>query len=348
MSASFFELCYNFFMLLKLIILVLICLIILSSLLLYLLLKKYKRIKSDVLKASQAFRRARYGDINIRVNNFCLKELENSINRLLETINDRELMIKEYQNALSKKNLSLEEILKQEKQLQLFKEEFVATLTHDMKVPVIAELNSLNFLLEGRFGDLNDKQSEILNLMKTSNQELKDLIENILETYKLDQKKLELKISKNNFNEFIKSIINEMTPIVLKSNHNINMNINNTEDLHLDFDEFQLKRVIKNLVQNALTFSLPCEPIDIETVVDNNNLKVSITNKGTSISQEDLDLIFNKYYQGHSKFRKAGTGLGLYLARQIMFAHNGNIGVDSSKEGYTTFIITLPLKYTDS
>ena len=101
-------------------------------------------------------------------------------------------MIKEYQSVLSKKNLSLEQILQQEKQLQIFKEEFAATLTHDMKVPVIAELNSLNYLLEGRFGNLNEKQIQVLNLMKTSNQELKDLIENMLETYKLEQKTIVL------------------------------------------------------------------------------------------------------------------------------------------------------------
>ena len=98
------------------------------------------------------------------------------------------LNLKEYQSTLSNKNLSLEEILKHEKQLQIFKEEFAATLTHDMKVPVIAELNSLNYLLDGRFGELNDKQTEILKLMKSSNQELKDLIENMLETYRLEQK----------------------------------------------------------------------------------------------------------------------------------------------------------------
>ena len=72
-------------------------------------------------------------------------------------------------------------------------------------------------------------------------------------------------------------------------------------------------------------------------------MKINIINQGSSISQDDLELIFQKYYCGHSKFRKAGTGLGLYLSQQIVLAHNGNITVDSSQDGLTTFTLTLSI-----
>ena len=251
-------------------------------------------------------------------------------------------MIKEYQSTLSKKNLSLEEIIKQEKQLQLFKEEFAATLTHDMKVPVIAELNSLNYLIDGRFGMLNDKQLEILRLMKASNQELKELIENMLETYRLEQKKIKLEKSKNYLNPFINSIVDEMGQIAIESEHKISVDLSQTENFELEFDVFQLKRVIKNLIQNALSFSPNSSEIIICSELYNEKIKLLFTNKGSGISADDLDLIFQKYYCGHSKFRKAGTGLGLYLSQQIVLAHNGKIEVDSSKEEETTFILTLP------
>lgn len=309
----------------------------------FVLYKKYKRLNLDVTKISIAMKRVRYGDFNVRIDKLDNKNLETTINRLIETMYDREMMIKEYQATLSKKNLTLEDILKQEKQLQLFKEEFAATLTHDMQVPVIAELNSLNYLLDGRFGELNEKQTEILKLMKLSNQELKDLIENMLETYRLEQKKLELNLSENNFNEFILSTIREMEPIVLKSGHSIVSEIIETNDSVFEFDSFQLKRVIKNLIQNALSFSQNEKEIVIKTKKFQHCVKLSVTNKGVGISSEDLDMIFHKFYSGHSKFRKAGTGLGLYLSQQIMLAHNGEIEVDNSKEGYTTFILTLPV-----
>lgn len=303
---------------------------------------KYNKLLSDVSKIYLAVKRVRYGDINLRLRNLYNQELESLINRLFETIYDREMMIKEYQSTLSKKNLSLEEIIKQEKQLQLFKEEFAATLTHDMKVPVIAELNSLNYLIDGRFGMLNDKQLEILRLMKASNQELKELIENMLETYRLEQKKIKLEKSKNYLNPFINSIVDEMGQIAIESEHKISVDLSQTENFELEFDVFQLKRVIKNLIQNALSFSPNSSEIIIRSELYNEKIKLLFTNKGSGISAEDLDLIFQKYYCGHSKFRKAGTGLGLYLSQQIVLAHNGKIEVDSSKEEETTFILTLP------
>ena len=113
--------------------------------------------------------------------------------------------------------------------------------------------------------------------------------------------------------------------------------------MNLVFDSFQLKRVVKNLIQNAITFSYPSSQIKIETYKDEENIKVAFTNEGNTISDEDLELIFNKYYSGHSKFRKSGTGLGLYLARQIILAHNGNLSADCSQKNLTSFIITLPI-----
>lgn len=303
--------------------------------------RKYKMLKNDVSSITKSLLRVRYGDINVRVKNLNDENLELTCNRLIETIYDREMMIKEYQSTLADKNLSLEEILKQEKQLQLFKEEFAATLTHDMKVPVIAELNSLNYLLEGCFGDLNEKQIEILKLMKSSNQELKELIENMLETYKLDQKSLSLNIKPHNFNDFLLSIIKEMIPISDSSEHIIAYNIDETSELIFDFDDFQIKRIIKNLIQNAISFSPNCSEIKIKTEKENSKIKFIISNTGNTISKDDLELIFQKYYSGHSKFRKAGTGLGLYLSQQIALAHNGNIEIDTSEDGITTFILTL-------
>ena len=305
--------------------------------------KKYKKSCSDFAKILLALKRLRYGDINVRCSDLNDKLLENSINRLIETIYDREMMIKEYQSTLSKKNLSLEEVLNQEKQLRSVKEEFAATLTHDMKVAVIAELNSLNYLLEGRFGDLNDKQCQVLELMKSSNLELKELIENMLEVYKLEQDKLKLNLSEYNLSDFLNSVINEMQPIASNSKLEISAEFNNEIPIIITFDNFQIKRVIKNLIQNAISFGSANSVIDISAISDDKNVKISVKNKGCGISEEDLELIFHKYYTGQSKFKKLGTGLGLYLSRQIIMAHGGDISV-KSKGGFTEFIITLPVK----
>lgn len=313
--------------------------------LLFIIYRKYVLLKNDVLSITKAVQRVRYGDINVRVKNLHNQKLETVTNRLIETMYDREMMIKEYQSTLSQKNIKLEEMISNEKQLQALKEEFAATLAHDMKVPVIAELNSIEYLLDSRFGAINEKQSEVLNLMKISNQELKELIDNMLETYRLDQKELKLNIKSHNFNEFIIRIIKEMYPIAYNTAHSIIYSIEETNGINIDFDDFQMKRIIKNLIQNAISFSPNASEIKIITYVEKNLIKFVISNIGNNISKDDLDLIFHKYYSGHSKFRKAGTGLGLYLSQQIALAHNGNIDVDNSKTGVTSFILSLPLNH---
>ena len=212
-----------------------------------------------------------------------------------------------------------------------------------MKVPVIAELNSINYLLEGRFGELNDKQTELLKLMQSSNSELKELIDNMLETYKLDQNEIKLNITKNNINNFIESTVSEMTPISIKNGNKIQTNLKETKDTEISFDEFQLKRVIKNIIQNAISFSPANSVIEVYSQLAENKILIHITNAGVSISKEDIELIFKKYYSGHAKYKKAGTGLGLYLSQQIMLAHNGNITVDTEQEGKTTFTVNLPI-----
>lgn len=306
---------------------------------------KYKKennaLKYDISKIILATKRVRYGDINIKLEKLNNSELQNTINRLFETIHDRELMIKEYQATLSKKNLSLEEIIKQEKELRKLKEDITATLTHDMKVPVIAELNSIDYLLQGHFGELTEKQKEALNLMKTSNQELKELIENILEAYKMEQKETELNISSICINNFIERTTKEMEPISSNKNINIKTEIEKTIDFNINIDEFQIKRIIKNLIQNAITHSIKNSVIKIETIKEENELKINIINKGITISEEEVNLIFNKYYSGQSKFRKLGTGLGLYLSKKLAQAHKGDLTVSCENEE-TIFTLHLP------
>ena len=113
----------------------------------------------------------RYGNLHERVNNdvaSILPSLSNSINSMIESIVDREDMIKEYQNDLSKKIDVLTEI-------EELKEDFVATITHDLKVPILAEKNMLSFLLDNRFGELSNTQREALVHLKNSNKITLDL-----------------------------------------------------------------------------------------------------------------------------------------------------------------------------
>ena len=295
--------------------------------------RNHKKMLRSILKTINS---VRYGNLYERVNEETFSLMPNfaqSINSMIDSIVDRENMIKEYQNDLNKKIEALKEI-------EQLKEDFVATLTHDLKVPIMAEKNMLSFLLDNRFGELNDNQKEAVQHLKNSNKELVELVEIILETYKLNETKIELTKEKTDINSLLQETLEEMRPISDSDNITLNFYTEFYSDILLD--KFYIKRVLKNLILNAISFSNPYSKIDTAVCNDDKNIYIKITNYGKSIKKEDIKHVFDKYYTTAKKFRKVGTGLGLYLSNKIVKAHKGKISIESEENKSTTFIVVLP------
>lgn len=295
--------------------------------------RTHKKMLGIVLKTVNS---VRYGNLYERVNeNACslIPNFVQSINSMIDSLADREAMIKEYQNELNKKIDGLQEI-------EQLKEDFVATLTHDLKVPIMAEKNMLSFLMEEKFGKLNEQQKEAVFHLKNSNQELVELVEIILETYKLNETKINLVKEKICVNDLLKDTIEEMKPI--SDSDDIQVNFFTEFDGDVELDKFYIKRALKNLILNAISFSEPGSKIDTAVCIDEKNVYIKITNYGKGIKKEEVKHVFDKYYTTAKKFRKVGTGLGLYLSNKIVKSHKGRIMVESEKDNWTTFAIVLP------
>lgn len=226
-------------------------------------------------------------------------------------------------------------------ELETLKEDFVATLTHDLKVPIIAEANMLSMFLDETFGKLTEKQKVALKNMQVSNVELLELVQTVLDTYKIGR----LTLYKENImlKGFIEEIIDEMKPIAQKNKNKLVFLLN--RDIWVFADKMQLRRVIKNLIQNAISYGKPNTDIEIKIGEIPNYMVIKVKDYGEGISKENIERIFNKYYSAAKKFRKIGTGLGLYLALHIMRAHNGDLLVESVEGEYTEFCIKIPVNY---
>lgn len=253
------------------------------------LLRKYKSLKKTFRKNKTALRAiiktinsVRYGNLYERVNeeSFAIfPNLAQSVNSMIESIVDREDMIKEYQNDLNKKIDALKEV-------EQLKEDFVATLTHDLKVPILAEKNMLNFLLDNRFGELNEKQKEALLYLKNSNKELVELVEIILETYKVNETKIDLHKESVDINRLVEETTEEMKPI--SDTDSISINYWSEFFEKVQVDEFYIKRVLKNLILNAISFSNPSSKVDVALCNDDKKIYIKITNYGKSIKKEEI------------------------------------------------------------
>ena len=227
-----------------------------------------------------------------------------------------------------------------QKEIEQLKDDFVSTLTHDLKVPIIAEANILEFLLEEKFGPISDKQREAIKNLQLSNKELIELVQIVLETYKMKDSGEMMYFESFEINPFINDIVKDMSPIAEKNN--LKIRFKEYENIKITADQIQLKRVIKNLINNAIQHSESKTNIDISVIKMQTEVNISIIDYGKGIPQEDLAQIFKKYYSTAKKFRKIGTGLGLYLAQKIIKSHGGEITVSSIEGEGTTFSIHLP------
>ena len=227
-----------------------------------------------------------------------------------------------------------------QKEIETLKEDFIATLTHDLKVPIVAEANMLDLLLAQRFGNITEKQEEALINMKSSNKELIELVQTVLETYKIKATGVSLYREKFELNSFLSDILSEMEPIAEQTNNSLQLETN--EEIYLKADKIQLKRVLKNLINNALSYGANGTNVEIKAFLSETEVIITVKDYGKGIPADDIKKIFQKYYSTAKKFRKTGTGLGLFLAQQIIKAHHGTLTVQSKPDEFTEFCVKLP------
>ncbi|MBO5947242.1 hypothetical protein J6Q66_00220 [bacterium] len=236
--------------------------------------------------------------------------------------------------------LTIKDISK-EKELNDVKNNFMATLAHDLRVPLLAESNTLKLLKNKNFGEVNPKILEVFDLLIQSNSDVLSLTEILLETYKLEQTKLVLNKTNTNINQLVQDVCDEMVGVLISNSMKINFECN--EEVFLNIDAFQIKRVLRNLIKNSIDYSSEVSK-NIEILINNQQIGCYITIRdfGYGISNQEQDLIFQKFYSGKHKFRKVGSGLGLYLSNEIVKAHEGTISIESVENKQTDFIVFLP------
>ena len=216
------------------------------------------------------------------------------------------------------------------------KETYVATLTHDLKTPTIAQIRSLELLSQGAFGMLTPKQNEIVVMTLESCKFMLEMISTILFAYKYEND--EVKINPEDF-----SIVNltmesckAMEPLAKNKNMQIIIKPDRKNDI-IYADPIQIKKVINNLLSNSISYA--CENSEIEIQIKNlhDNVEFLVKNESSYIPPSTMKNIFNKYVTHKSKFNKIGVGLGLYSSRKIIENHGGSMIAESMPNNEIVF-----------
>lgn len=232
--------------------------------------------------------------------------------------------------------------IRAQKEMEQLRDDFVATLTHDLRTPLLAAIQTLKFFLDGSLGELQDKQKVLLATMQKSNEDLLGLVNALLEVYRYDSGKLNLCRTNFSFKDLVEQCYKELLPLAKNKNIEFNLELDPKENLVINADRGEIRRVITNLCGNAINYTNLNGKIQLSVKEQNSDLIFSVLDNGNGIPVEDIPNLFKRFSQGTSKKRSTGTGLGLYLSRQIIEAHGGKIWLESkiNKGSEFSFLLT--------
>ncbi len=221
------------------------------------------------------------------------------------------------------------------------KETFLAMVTHDLKTPVNAEICALELLLKNNGLELNVMQNEIIKDILGAAKYMKNLVDNILHKYKFDNEHLVLNKKHASLKMLIAECIEETKYLFEERNQQLifNCSVRNSEAV---VDCIEIKRVIHNLLFNAIEYGLKGSKISVELYETKNEFVFTIKNFGHGIDLENPNEVFDKFVTLAEQNKKAGTGLGLYICKRIVEAHGGTVSAESKVDDYTKMTFTLP------
>jgi two-component system, NarL family, sensor kinase len=234
------------------------------------------------------------------------------------------------------------ELLSQLKLAQM-REDFVHTLTHDLKTPILGAIETIKSFQAEHFGTVCFLQAQVLTEMSKSQQRSLQLVQMLLDVYRNDAEGVVLQCQSIDLRTIAKEAIDAVMILALERELKLNLNCHQSIDTQLAVtaDPLQLSRVFSNLLSNAIYHSPRKGQIDVTIYHNNRRYIVQVADRGQGIAPDDLPFLFNRFYQAHQQGQ--GSGLGLYLSRQIVEAHGGRIWADAELPQGTKFCFSLPI-----
>ena len=219
------------------------------------------------------------------------------------------------------------------------KDDFLDSVTHELRTPITAIRAAGEILLDDDDIPVEIKKDFLENIISESDR-LNELINDILYLDKLESGTIKLNINKNNIIDTYHKALKPIYHLIQQKNiHHSEINLLNDNEFY--YDEARIIQVFQNILGNAYKFTEESGMIQVKFQEKDNLLKIGIFNTGKKIPDEDIDLIFDKFYQSkHQNIRKpVGTGLGLAICKKIIDAHQGKIYAENKEIGVTINIL---------
>lgn len=255
---------------------------------------------------------------------------------------------------LAKLSSRLEEANTQLKHLDETKSEFVSIASHQLRTPLTVIKGYLSMMMEGSFGKIPKTQTGPLEKVYESANRLIELVENLLSVSRIESGRMKYNMAPTQLSDMAASVVEEIMPAAQKKKLKLEYHAPIIPPPVLSLDAEKLRQVMMNLVDNAVKYTKK-GTVDVTVRVDKGSTasKLSVPSvvfevkdTGGGVRKDDQERLFQKFIrgQGSSLVHTEGTGLGLYVGRMMVEAHNGRIWVESAGEGMgATFAFAIPI-----
>lgn len=223
---------------------------------------------------------------------------------------------------------------------------FFTGVSHEIRTPLTLILGHLERLAQ--FENLNGKLRYELSTIRKNGNRLLVLINQLLDFRKMESGQMVLKVANQDITQTIKEILLPFMELAIQQDISLQFK-NELTQSHVYFDASKLEIIVYNLLSNSLKFTPSKGKIDVVLRDEDGNLLIQIVDTGQGITKENMDKIFQPFFQGNagSQHGVTGTGIGLSLVKEVIEIHHGKITVQSELNNGTKFNIWLPINKED-
>lgn len=239
--------------------------------------------------------------------------------------------------------------LQTQEKLATLREDFTSTLAHDLKTPLLGAIETLKAFYSGQLGSVQPKQKAVLDTIIRSHQTSLQLVETLLDVYRNDAEGLQLHRSTVDLVELAEAVSIALFDLAASRRIHLSLHYGDSDFrkfLWVNGDALQLQRVFSNLLTNAINHSPRGAKVEVALETQSAYQTVKVIDSGAGIRPEEMPHLFERFYQGHGDRQASGSGLGLYLARQIIEAHGGTIWAENRTPHGAVFGFRLPAVVT--
>ncbi len=217
--------------------------------------------------------------------------------------------------------------------------------THQIKTPLAGIKWTLSMLLKEEVGGLTDEQKKWLQSSYDSNERVLGLIDEMLESIRIDEDKLILEKEAQDIVVLFQEIVEHLNPLIRKKSIKLSLEVSpKGEPVVSSVDKDKIQVAFQNILENAIRYTRERGSILVSVIKETGDIKVSIKDDGIGIPESEKKDIFARFFRASNAFRaiEKGSGLGLFIAKGIIEKHGGKIWFESGEGKGTTFYFIIP------